>query len=57
MNSEVVDRLNNVLTGIAVKSGVLRLVSESDALRADLGELEALAIEAVSLLRQLAPAP
>lgn len=57
MISEIVDRLNNVLTGIAIKSGVLKSKTINEELRAELNQLEGLAIEAVSLLRQLAPAP
>jgi len=41
------------MTGIAVKSGVLQSQEISEELRAELNELESLAVEAVSLVRQL----
>jgi hypothetical protein len=54
MASEIEDRLSNLLTGIALKSGVLKDQTIDRHLRSKLNELEALAIEAVSLSRKLA---
>ena len=49
------DRLNNLLTGIALKAGVMRARFEDPEGKSDLQELESLAIEAVGLLRQVVP--
>jgi hypothetical protein len=49
------DRLNNVLTGIALRCGVLETRVEDPMIKADLSELATWAKEAVSLLRQIAP--
>lgn len=52
-NAALADRLNNILTGIALKSGLLQTRAIDHQLRGELKELEDLAIQAVALLRQL----
>ncbi len=47
------DKLNNVLTGISLKSGLLQMRVSDSQLRAELRELEELALEAVVLTREL----
>jgi hypothetical protein len=47
------DKLNNVLTGISIKSGLLQSKVSNGALRSELRELEELALQAVMLVRQL----
>ena len=47
------DKLNNVLTGITLKSGLLQSKVSDVRIRAELRELEDLALEAVTLVRQL----
>ncbi len=47
------DKLNNVLTGITIKSGLLQSKVSNGALRSELRELEELALQAVMLVRQL----
>ncbi len=47
------DRLNNVLTGITLKSGLLQTKVLDKRIRGELRELEELAIQAVMLIRQL----
>jgi hypothetical protein len=54
-SADVVDQLNNVLTGIAIKCGVLKSRVVNEQVNEELSELERLAIRAVKLLRQLAP--
>ena len=49
------DKLNNVLTGIALKAGLLRTRREESPSCPDVKEIEDLATEAVSLVRQLGP--
>jgi hypothetical protein len=44
-----------VLTGIAIKCGVLKSRVVNEQVNEELSELERLAIRAVKLLRQLAP--
>ena len=56
VDKDILDRLNNTLTGITLKSSVLQLQTEDERMRMALAELESLSIDAVSLLRRLIPA-
>lgn len=47
------DRLNNILTGVALRSGVLESCCGDEKTREQLRELHDLAIEAVTLTRTL----
>ncbi len=47
------DKLDDVLTGIALKSGLLQARMHESRLRSDLQEIEDMAVEAVGLLRTL----
>ena len=49
----VKDKLNNVLTGIILKSQLIQARSADGRLATDLHELEQLATQAITLVRQL----
>lgn len=51
------DRLNNVLTALALNCGILAPQVQDQSLVEDVKQIEKLASESVMLLRQIVPAP